>query len=116
MRCLIYILDLYISKLPSKAVEDDVFYVCPLKEIPSDPSAPWYSAVPVGKHTLNDMVKKMCSVAGIQGNKTNHSLQATGATQMYQSGVPKKIIQERTGHQSVERLRSYERSTTSHNR
>ena len=37
VRCPVNILDLYISKLPSKAVEDDVFYICPLKEIPSDP-------------------------------------------------------------------------------
>ena len=30
------------------------FYVCPLEEVPPDPSVSWYSAVLVGKHTLND--------------------------------------------------------------
>lgn len=54
----------------------------------------------------------MCLTAGVQGNKTNHSLRATGATQMYESGVPEKIIQERTGHQSLEGLRSYGRSNS----
>ena len=73
-------------------------------------TAPWYTATPIGKHTLNDKVKKMCLTAGVQGNKTNHSLRATGATQMYESGVPEKIIQERTGHRSLEGLRSYEQS------
>ena len=110
MKCPVYLLDLYISKLPSKAVENDIFYARPLESAPIDPSAPWFAATPVGKHTLNDKVKKMCLAAGVQGNKTNHSLRATGATQMYESGVPEKIIQERTGHRSLEGLRSYERS------
>ena len=110
VRCPVHIIDLYISKLPPKAVENDVFYVRPLENVTSEPFAPWYSAIPVGKHTLNDKVKKMCKAAGIEGNKTNHSLRATGATQMYHIGVPEKIIQERTGHRSLEGLRSYERS------
>ena len=104
------LLDLYISKLPPKAVENDIFYVRPLDDVPDNPSAPWYSVTPVGKHTLNDKVKKMCNMAGLSGNKTNHSLRATGATHMYESGVPEKLIQERTGHRSLEALRSYERS------
>ena len=62
VKCPVYLLDLYISKFPLKAVENDLFYVRPLKDVPPDPSAPWYSAVPVGKHTLNDKVKKMCTV------------------------------------------------------
>lgn len=44
----------------------------------------------------------------IKGCKTNHSLRATAATQMFQEGVPEKIIQERTGHRSLEGLRAYE--------
>ena len=31
---------------------------------------------------------------------------------MFQAGVPEKIVQERTGHRSLEALRMYERSTT----
>ena len=92
-RCPVYLLDLYISKLPLKAAENDIFYARLLESVPTDPSAPWYSATPVGKHTLNDKVKKMCMAAGIQGNMTNHSLRATGAMQMYENGVPEKIIQ-----------------------
>ena len=48
----------------------------------------------------------MCKDASIEGNKTNHSLRATGATTMFDRGVPEKIIQER---RSLEALRSYER-------
>ena len=111
-KCPVYLLDKYISKLPPKAIENDVFYVRALDKVPSDPAAPWYSVAPIGKHTLSDKVKKMCNTAGIVGHKTNHSLRATGATQMYESGVPEKLIQERTGHRSIEALRMYERSNS----
>ena len=102
-----YLLDLYISKLPEEAKEKDLVYVRPLEKLPHDASKPWYSAVLVGNHTLQQMVKKMCSDAGI-GHKTNHSLRATGATELSKRGTPEKLIQERTGHCSLEALRTYE--------
>ncbi len=107
---------LYISKLPPKAKEDNLFYVKPLTKVPTDNDSPWYCPVPIGKNILANMVKKMCSEAKIQGSKTNHSLRATAATQMFQQGVPEKLIQERTGHRSLEGLRSYERLCESQHR
>ena len=62
-------------------------------------------------HTLQQKVRKMCAEAGVSGNKTNHSLRATGATELYKKGVPEKLIQERTRHRSLESLRTYERSS-----
>ena len=53
----------------------------------------------------------MCALSGIKGRITNHSLRATSATQMYEMGVPEKIIQDHTGHRSIEALRMYERSS-----
>ena len=50
------------------------------------------------------MVQKMCADAGISGKKTNHNLRATGASQRFQAYVPEKVIQERTGHRSLEAL------------
>ncbi len=55
------------------------------------------------------MVKDMCSAAGITDPKTNHSLRATGATSMFESNVPERMIQSYTGHRSLEALRKYER-------
>ena len=109
-RCPVLILDKYISKLPPKIKDDDIFYARPLTRVPQQ-DAPWYAPVPIGKHTLNTMVKKMCEDAGIEGNKTNHSLRVTSATQMYQHGAPEKVIAERTGHRSLDGLRTYERSS-----
>ncbi len=61
------------------------------------------------------LVKEMCRNSGIAGTKSNHSLRATGATELYRAEVPEKIIKQRTGHRSVESLRKYEHtSTTQH--
>ncbi len=53
---------------------------------------------------LEKKLATICKHAGIAGNITNHSLRATSATQLYRSGVPEKVIQERTGHRSLEAL------------
>ena len=77
-------------------------------QTPEDPEKPWYSAVPIGWNKLDRMVKDIFTEANISG-KTNHSLRATGATRMYNHGIPEKTIQVRTGHKSIDGLRVYER-------
>ena len=62
----------------------------------------------IGKNPLSKM-KTMCEEAGISGNKTNHSLRAYAASELFNAGVPEKIIQDRTGHRSLDGLRKYER-------
>ena len=54
----------------------------------------------------------MCKEAGIVGCKTNHSLRATGASELFEAGVPEKIIKEQTGHRSLEALHIYEHATS----
>ena len=83
-----------------------MFYARALDKMPPSKDAPWYAPVPLGKHTLHSMVKKMCE----KSYKTNHSLWTAAATKMYLDGTPERLIQERTGHRSLEGLRSYERS------
>ena len=80
--------------------------------IVADPSKPWYGVQPCGENKLSGMVKSMFAMIGVSG-KTNHSLRATGASSLFQAGIPEKIIQERTGHRSIKALRMYERTTTS---
>ena len=55
------------------------------------------------------MVPDMCSDAGLVGKKTNHSLRVSGATSLFEAGVPERVIQQRTGHRSLQSLRMYER-------
>ncbi len=110
-RCHVTILDFYISKLPQEVKQKDFFYARPLKSTPTDPSKPWFATVPVGRNLLASMLRCMFSEAGITGHKTNHSLRATGASELFEAGVPEKIIQQRTGHRSLDALRIYERTT-----
>ena len=110
IRCPVFLLDEYIRKLPEIAIEKDFFYCKPSPVTPKD-GQPWYYPVPVGKNVLFSMVKEMTTEAGISGKKTNHSLRVTGATSLYRAGVPERIIQERTGHRSLQSLRQYERTS-----
>ncbi len=55
----------------------------------------------------------MCKEARILGYHTNHSLRATAATHLHQSNsVEEQEIMERTGHRSIEAVRSYKRPST----
>ena len=110
-RCHVQLLDFYLSKLPQEAFEKDVFYVRPLSRMPTGKDAPWFSSTPIGRNELSKMVQTMCNEANISGKKTNHSLRATGASQLFEANVPEKIIQERTGHRTATALRLYERTT-----
>ena len=58
---------------------------------------------------LSKMVKTKCENVSITGKKTNHSLCATGITSMLQAGLLEKVIQDNSGHRSVNRLCKYER-------
>ena len=65
-KCPVFILDKYISKLPQKIKDEDVFYARALEKVPPSEDAPWYAPVPLGKHTLQSMVKKMCEESNIK--------------------------------------------------
>ena len=43
------------------------------------------------------------------GFKTTHSLRVTTATRLFQSGVEEQLIMSRTGHHSIEGIRTYKR-------
>ena len=76
-------------------------------------SSCWYSNRPLGHTTLSKTISRICKRAGISGYKTNHSLRATSTTRLYQSGVDEQLVMERTGHRSIEGVRSYKRTSDS---
>ena len=63
--------------------------------MPKGVNQPWYVGVPIGNNLLTKMVPEMCSEAGIAGKKTNHSLRVSGASSLFDAGVPERIIQQR---------------------
>ena len=101
-RCYYSLIKTYFSKLPKDAA-DDVFYFRACSKKPKNPCNPWFLRMLVGRKTLNAMVSKIFDSVGIFG-KTNHSLCVTGASRLFTAQVPEKIIQQRTGHRSLEAL------------
>lgn len=63
----------------------------------------------MGHNTISKRFKQMCKDAGLEGNFSNHSGRATGITRMYKAGLPEKLIMQRSGHLSVEGVRTYQR-------
>ena len=89
------------SKLPKCSKEKGFFYWKPLATLPSDPTAPWFAATPVGRNVLAKVVSEMFQEAGTSERKTNHSLRAAGVSQLFEAGVDEKVIQNRSGHRSI---------------
>ncbi len=104
-RCLVRLYQAYMSHRPSEA-KGDAFYLTPLKKTKG---SVWYSKTPIGHNTLNATVSRVCKAAGVTGYKTNHSLRVTTATRLFQKGVEEQLIMSRTGHRSVEGVRTYKR-------
>ena len=87
---------------------DSIFYLKPRGKWLIGDSI-WFESRPIGKNVLDQRFKKMCKDAGLKGNFTNHSGRATAITRLYQAGVQEKKIMKRSGHQSVECVRAYQR-------
>ena len=48
--------------------------------------------VPIGRNKLSKAVADICKECGIMGYKTNHSLRATAATRLYESGIDEQLV------------------------
>lgn len=107
-RCLVKLLDLYLSKLPP---DPPALYMRPLDHKPVDNKKPWFCNARVGINTLKKVVPNLSEDAAINVHYTNHSLRATAVTRMYERGVPEKIIAEKSGHKSLKSLRMYEHTS-----
>ena len=102
--CIVKLLDAYLAKLKP----DSFFYMCPLEKVPEQHGKSWYTSQRVGINTLKGIIPKLSLEAGCDVKYTNHSLQATSATRMFSGRFPKKLITDKTGHRSLQSLRTYE--------
>ena len=59
-----------------------------------------------------NVVKKVMGKDGFDGHFTNLSLRRSCATNLYDNGVPEQVIQETSGHWSVEGVRAYKRTSS----
>ena len=106
--CFVQIFKLYNSLCPSNHPLN-AFYLKPLSSIKNGCG---FSSLAVGHNTLQKMMQNMCKRTSISGYKTNYSLRATTATRLFREGVDEQLIMERTGHQSVDGVRSYKRTAS----
>ena len=106
-RCFVTLFKKYVEHCPTSSQrKTSAFYLTPIR---NPRTSVWYSTTPVGHNTLNQTVKQLCKQAGIPGFKTNHSLRVTSATRLFQSGMDEQLIMSRTGHRSVQGVRTYKR-------
>ena len=87
--------------------EDSILYLRP-KTTWCFSSEFWYEKRAVGHNTLSLTYKRICKLAGVEGQYSNHSGRATAATRLLKAGVPDKMALARTGHRSLESLREYQ--------
>ena len=103
-RCLVHMYKKYLDHRPE--TEETAFYLTPLKK---PKGKVWYAKTAVGHNTLAKIVSRVCQAGGINSYKTNHSLRVTMATRLFQSGVDEQLIMDRTGHRSLDGVRTYKR-------
>ena len=106
-RCLVHLFIKYSQLCPSDR-PDGALYLTPLKNPTQER---WYGRIPIGHNKLADTVPRLMREAGIDGYFTNHSLRVTATTRLYDSQIDEASIMQRTGHQSVEGVRAFKRSS-----
>ena len=66
---------------------------------------------PIGIHTIQKTIPRVCMIAGAGRFKTNHSLRVTAASRLYQEGLDEQLIMERIGHRSLDGVRAYKQTS-----
>ena len=97
-----------LSKLPHNPDSiKDVFYLKVPSSIPPDHGLPDSHLESTQSAAWS---ATFCKAANLP-QWTNHALCVTGATRLFDGGIPEKVVKEFTGHQSIECLRKYERTS-----
>ena len=71
------------------------------------PAKVWYCNSPVGKSTLENMMKNMSTSPGIAPHLTNHCVRATSVTVLSDNNIEARHIKTVTGHKSDNSIESY---------
>lgn len=109
-RCPVSLFKQYIQRRPSEMKTTGPFY---LSVIESPTTDIWYKKTPMGKNTIDNIMKKMkenspLKVACPEKKLTNHSARKTVVKKLKSSGVPKCEIKNITGHKSEQGLDDYD--------
>ena len=72
----------------------------------------WYQNKPLGKNTLDTLMKKISQAVPLSQIYTNHCIRATSITLLARAGVDSTSITSLTGHKSTDSLKPYLRGPT----
>lgn len=105
--CPVKSLKLLLSKLNPKC---SALFQYPISNITSSNSKHiniWFQNKPIGRNVINDMMKKISTLAGLSKVYTNHCVRVTCITALARAGVDSTTIIALTGHKSADSLKPY---------
>jgi len=80
----------------------------------NESDAVWYCNVPLGKHTLDNLLGRMSKKAGLSTHFTSHCIRATSVTILKAAGLENSRVRSVTGHKSDASIESYHERPTIH--
>ena len=109
-RCPVMLFKVYLEKRPKEMKTTDPFY---LSVIDKTVSNVWFKRTPMGKNTIDSIMKKMKLNSPLidlcpEKRITNHSARKTVVKKLKSSRIPKCKIKNITGHTSVQGLADYD--------
>ena len=111
-RCPVAAYELLVSKRPPELKQHGPLYLAPLKKERVWSKAPvWFSKSPLGVHSIDSMVSRMATDAGLDVTKkhfTNHSIRKTTVKKLKKAGVSVTEIMAITGHKNQQSIADYD--------
>ena len=107
-RCLVHLLDLYLSKLPSYAFQKEIFTCVQNLVLPQIQKFHGMIVHQLVKKSYEPWFETCVKLLAYARRPTIHS-ELLGQLACFSSNVPERMIQSYTGHRSLEALRKYER-------
>ena len=109
-RCPVALLKKYLDKRPAELKTTGPVY---LSVIDKPQTSLWYKKMPMGKNTINNIMKTMKENSPLKDvcpdkKLTNHSARKTVVKRLKSSGIPKCEIKNITGHSSERGLDDYD--------
>lgn len=99
-RCLVCLYKLYTSKRPENCSTNALFLSW-FRKTESIAAGKWYQNIPLGRHTLDGVVRNLSDSMPGSSKYTNQSLRKTCASTLHKAGVGRDDIAKITGHSSA---------------
>ena len=99
-RCLVCLYKLYTSKRPENCSTNALFLSW-FRKAESITAGKWYQNIPLGRHTLDGVVRNLSDSMPGSSKYTNQSLRKTCASTLHKAGVGREDIAKITGHSSA---------------